>query len=140
LIIATITALAITLTGVWESGVSGAALTMSAFQSVIPIGNYIVSIGLLLFAFSTILGWEYYGERCAEYLLGSSIIKVYRIIWIPFIVIGAIGGLEFIWDLADTLNGLMAIPNLIGVVFLSPVVVKLTKEFFNNYVKAEKVK
>lgn len=140
LIIATITALAITLTGVWESGVSGAALTMSAFQSVIPIGNYLVSIGLLLFAFSTILGWEYYGERCAEYLLGPSIIKVYRIIFIPFIVIGAIGGLEFIWDLADTLNGLMAIPNLIGVVFLSPVVVKLTKEFFNNYVKAEKVK
>lgn len=140
LIIATITALAITLTGVWESGVSGAALTMSAYQSVIPIGNYLISIGLLLFAFSTILGWEYYGERCAEYLFGPSIIKVYRIIFIPFIVIGAIGGLEFIWDLADTLNGLMAIPNLIGVVFLSPVVVKLTKEFFNNYVKAEKVK
>ena len=138
LIIASITALAITLTGVWESGATGAALTMTAFQSVIPIGNYIVSIGLLLFAFSTILGWEYYGERCAEYLFGPKVILPYRIIWIPFIVIGAIGGLEFIWSLADTLNGLMAIPNLIGLVFLSPVVFKLTKEFFCKYYKAEK--
>ncbi|NLV88365.1 MAG: alanine:cation symporter family protein, partial [Tissierellia bacterium] len=141
LIIASITALAITLTGVWESGATGAALTMSAFDTVIPkAGGYIVSIGLLLFAFSTILGWEYYGERCAEYLFGPGVIKFYRIIWIPFIVIGAIGGLEFIWSLADTLNGLMAIPNLIGLVFLSPVVFKLTKEFFGKYYKAEKAK
>lgn len=139
LIIATITALGITLTGVWESGVSGANLTMSAFTTVLPgLGNYIVSIGLLLFAFSTILGWEYYGERCAEYLFGPKINKFYRILWIPFIVIGAIGGLEFIWDLADTLNGLMAIPNLVGVLFLSPMVIKLTKEFFTNHAKAGK--
>lgn len=139
LIIATITALCITLTGVWESGVSGANLTMSAFTTVLPsLGNYIVAIGLLLFAFSTILGWEYYGERCAEYLFGPKINKFYRILWIPFIVIGAIGGLEFIWDLADTLNGLMAIPNLVGVLFLSPMVIKLTKEFFTNHAKAGK--
>lgn len=139
LIIATITALCITLTGVWESGVSGANLTMSAFTTVLPsLGNYIVAIGLFLFAFSTILGWEYYGERCAEYLFGPKINKFYRILWIPFIVIGAIGGLEFIWDLADTLNGLMAIPNLVGVLFLSPMVIKLTKEFFTNHAKAGK--
>jgi AGCS family alanine or glycine:cation symporter len=139
LIIATITALTITLTGVWETGTTGAALTMSAFSTVLPtLGNYIVAIGLFLFAFSTILGWEYYGERCAEYLFGPGVIKFYRIIWIPFIFIGAIGGLEFIWSLADTLNGLMAIPNLIGLVFLSPVVFKLTKEFFGKYYKAEK--
>ncbi|HEY8362478.1 MAG TPA: sodium:alanine symporter family protein [Tissierellaceae bacterium] len=139
LIIATLTALAITLTGVWESGVSGVALTMNAFSTVLPtLGNYIVSIGLLLFAFSTILGWAYYGERCAEYLFGPKVNKFYRIIFIPPIVIGAIGGLEFLWELADTLNGLMAIPNLIGVLFLSPVVVKLTKDFFTNVVKSEK--
>ena len=84
----------------------------------------------MLFAFSTILGWSYYGERCAEYLMGPKAIVPYRVIWIPFVVIGAIGGLTFVWDLADTLNGLMAIPNLIGVVLLSGTVISLTKEFF----------
>ncbi len=131
LVIATITALAIVVTGVWETGLSGASLTTAAFNSVIPVyGGWIVSIGLFLFAFSTILGWEYYGERCAEYLFGSKINMAYRVLWIPFIVIGSIGGLNVLWDLADTLNGLMAIPNLVGLVFLSPVVIKLTKEFF----------
>ena len=91
-----------------------------------------ISIGIVLFAYSTIIGWEYYGERCAEYVFGTKAILPYRIIWIPFILIGAIGGLEDLWALADTLNGLMAIPNLIGVLFLSPVVFKLTKEFFNK--------
>ncbi|WP_198018391.1 alanine:cation symporter family protein, partial [Sedimentibacter sp. B4] len=70
-----------------------------------------VSIGIVLFAFSTIVGWEYYGERCAEYLFGPKANMIYRIIWIPFVLVGAIGGLEFVWSLADTLNGLMAIPN-----------------------------
>lgn len=131
LVIATITALAIMVTGVWDSGLSGASLTTAAFNATIPVyGGWIVAIGLFLFAFSTILGWEYYGERCAEYLFGSKVNMAYRILWIPFIVIGSIGGLNVLWDLADTLNGLMAIPNLIGLVFLSPVVIKLTKEFF----------
>lgn len=131
LVICSITALAIMVSGLWSNGMSGAALTTAAFNEGIPgIGGYIVSIGIVLFAYSTIIGWEYYGERCAEYLLGSKAILPYRIIWIPFVVIGAIGGLEQIWALADTLNGLMAIPNLIGVLFLSPVVFKLTKEFF----------
>lgn len=102
-----------------------------AFNKGLPgPGGYIVSIGILLFAFSTMLGWAYYGERCAEYLFGPKVNMAYRIIWIPFIVIGAVGGLNFLWDLADTLNGLMAIPNLIGVLGLSGVVLKLTKEFF----------
>jgi AGCS family alanine or glycine:cation symporter len=131
LIIATLTALAIILTGAWETGLSGASLTTEAFNRVIPVyGGWIVSIGLFLFAFSTILGWEYYGERCAEYLFGPKVNMIYRILWIPFIVIGSVGGLNVLWDLADTLNGLMAIPNLIGLVFLSPVVLKLTKEYF----------
>lgn len=133
LVIASITALAIMVTGVWETGVSGAALTTAAFNSVIPTyGGWIVAIGLLLFAFSTILGWEYYGERCAEYLLGPGVNKFYRILWVPFIAIGAVGGLNELWDLADTLNGLMAIPNLVGLLMLSPVVFKLTKEFFSK--------
>ncbi|HAE92118.1 sodium:alanine symporter family protein [Tissierella praeacuta] len=132
IIICSITALTILTTEVWKSGATGAALTTQAFSHGLPgtWGGTIVSIGILLFAFSTILGWEYYGERCAEYLFGSKVNIIYRILWIPFIVVGAIGGLEVLWDLADTLNGLMAIPNLIGVFALSGVVIKLTKEFF----------
>lgn len=132
LVICSITALAIVSTGVWQTGETGAALTTAAFNAAIPGGGYIVSIGIVLFAFSTILGWEYYGERCAEYLFGPKVNMIYRIIWIPFIVIGAIGGLEFVWSLADTLNGLMAIPNLIGLIALSGTVFKLTKEFFDK--------
>jgi len=130
LVICSITALAIVSSGVWESGLTGAALTTSAFDVTLPGGGYIVSIGIVLFAFSTIVGWEYYGERCAEYLFGPKANMIYRILWIPFVLIGAIGGLEFVWSLADTMNGLMAIPNLIGVIALSGTVLKLTKDFF----------
>ncbi|WMM25143.1 sodium:alanine symporter family protein [Tissierella sp. MB52-C2] len=132
IIICTITALVILTTGVWKDGATGAALTTEAFSHGLPgtWGGIIVSIGILLFAFSTILGWEYYGERCAEYLFGPKVNIIYRILWVPFIVIGAVGGLELLWNIADTLNGLMAIPNLIGVAALSGVVIKLTKEFF----------
>ncbi len=90
------------------------------------------SIGILLFAFSTLLSWSYYGERSAEFIFGPKVINPYRIIFIPFIVIGAVGGLEVLWDIADTLNGLMAIPNLIGILGLSGVVIKLTKDFFGT--------
>jgi alanine or glycine:cation symporter, AGCS family len=130
IVICTMTALAIMVSGLWDSGVTGAALTTQAFNEAIPNGGYIVSIGIVMFAFSTILGWSYYGERCAEYLFGSKAIMPYRIVWIPMVIVGAIGGLEALWDLADTLNGLMAIPNLIGVLALSGTVISLTKEFF----------
>ena len=130
IVICSITALAIITTGVWETGETGAVLTTIAFNTAIPGGGLIVTIGIVLFAFSTILGWAYYGERCLEYLAGTKPILAYRLAWVVFVVIGAIGGLEFIWSLADTLNGLMAIPNLIGVLFLSGTVFKLTKEYF----------
>ncbi|HAS92840.1 MAG TPA: sodium:alanine symporter family protein [Clostridiales bacterium] len=131
IIICSITALSIMVTGVWESGESGAVLSAMAFDVGLPgVGKYIVSIGLILFAYSTVLGWEYYGERCLEYLLGTKPIMAYRIIWVVAVVVGAVGGLTFMWDLADTLNALMAFPNLIGVLMLSPVVFRLTKEFF----------
>lgn len=140
IVICSITALAILTTGVWTSGSTGAALTTEAFRHGLPgnWGGYIVSIGILLFAFSTILGWEYYGERCAEYLFGPKVNMIYRILWIPFIVVGAVGGLELLWNLADTLNGLMAIPNLIGLVALSGVVIKLTKEYFKKEFEVSK--
>ena len=130
IIICSITALSIITTGVWATGESGAVLTTIAFDTAIPGGGIIVTIGIILFAYSTILGWAYYGERCVEYLAGTKPIMLYRIIWLILIVVGAIGGLEFVWDLADTLNALMAFPNLIGVLLLSGTVFKLTKEFF----------
>jgi len=131
IVICSMTALTILTTGVWESGKSGAVLTSMAFESALPgVGNYIVSIGLVLFAYSTIIGWEYYGERCFEYLVGTKPIMAYRILWVISVVVGAVGGLEFMWSLADTLNGLMAFPNLIAVLALSGTVFKLTKEFF----------
>jgi AGCS family alanine or glycine:cation symporter len=133
IVVCSITALSIMVTGVWQTGETGAALSALAFDTAIPgIGGSIVAVGVLLFAYSTIISWEYYGERCAEYLLGSKVILPYRILFIPFIVIGAIGGLVTIWDIADTLNGLMAIPNLIGVLGLSGVIIKLTKEYFSK--------
>jgi len=131
IVICSITALSIMVSSLWDSGLTGAELTTAAFnEGIAGVGGYIVAIGIVLFAYSTIIGWEYYGERCAEYLLGPKVILPYRIIWIPMVFVGAIGGLETLWALADTLNGLMAIPNLIGVLLLSPVVFKLTKEFF----------
>jgi AGCS family alanine or glycine:cation symporter len=131
IVICSLTALTILTSGVWSSGVTGAALTTAAFNEGMPgPGGIIVAVGILFFAFSTLLSWAYYGEKCAEYILGSGFNKIYRIIWLPLIVLGAIGSLTMIWDIADTLNGLMAIPNLVALLGLSGVVVKLTKEFF----------
>ncbi len=130
ILICSITALTIIVTGVWESGTSGAALTTMAFEKGLPgPGGYIVSIGIMLFAFSTCVSWSYYGERAMEFLFGAKSTKFYRIAWIPMVYLGAIGGLDTVWGIADTLNGLMAIPNLIGIIGLSPIVIKLTREF-----------
>ena len=133
LVVCSMTALTILVSGVWDSGLTGAALTSSAFDKSLPgIGGVLVSIGVLLFAYSTLLSWEYYGEKCAEYVLGPKVITPYRLIFIPFIVIGALGRLTAVWDIADTLNGLMALPNLIGLLGLSGVVIKLTKDYFSK--------
>ena len=140
IVICSITALSIMVSGLWDTGVTGAALTTAAFNESIMGGGYIVSIGIMLFAFSTLLSWEYYGERCAEYLFGPKAIMPYRIVWIPFVVLGAIGSLELIWDVADTLNGLMAIPNLIGILGLSGVVIAETKDFFKREKELNAVK
>ncbi|MCC5894133.1 MAG: sodium:alanine symporter family protein [Alkalibacterium sp.] len=132
LVLCTITALVIVMTGAWDTGLDGAALTTVAFDEGMAFGGYIVTFGLVFFAFSTLLGWSYYGERCMEYLFGPKSIIFYRLLFIPLIVVGAVGGLRAIWALADTLNGLMAIPNLVGLLLLSPVVVKLTKNYFGK--------
>jgi len=132
IVICTMTALVILVSGLWDSGLEGAALTTAAFETGFKGGGIIVSIGLSLFAFSTVLGWAYYGERCCDFLFGPKGVKIYRFIFVPMVFVGAIGGLKTIWDISDTLNGLMAIPNLIGLLFLSGVVVIMTKDFFKD--------
>lgn len=131
IIVCTMTALVIILTGVWTSGENGAALSMLAFNTGLPgFGGSVVTFGLAVFAFTTVLGWSYYGERCAEFLFGIRVILPYRLLWLVAIVVGALGKLEIIWLLADVLNGLMAIPNLIALVALSPIVFQLTRAHF----------
>ena len=135
IIICTLTALVIISTGVWNSGLTGASLTTEAFNTGLAgVGGVIVAIGILFFAFSTVLSWAYYGEKCSEYILGSKFNLAYRVIWLPLIFIGAVGSLDLTWAVADTLNGLMAIPNLIGLFLLGSVVFKLTNEFFTEKV------
>jgi len=129
IIVCSVTGLAIVLTGVWTTGVKGAALTIAAFEQAMPeMGGVVVSIAQAVFAFTTILGWSVYGERCVEYLFGVRSVILFRVLWILAVPIGAMGELKFIWLLADTLNALMALPNLIALLLLSPVIFKLTKE------------
>jgi alanine or glycine:cation symporter, AGCS family len=131
IIICSITGLAIICSGVWTGGESGAALSAAAFESAMPgVGAALLTIALVVFAFTTILGWSYFGEKCWEFLVGTKAIWPFRVIWVLAVPFGAIAQLDFAWLLADTLNGLMAIPNLVALLLLSPVVVKLTKEYF----------
>ncbi len=131
IIVCTITGLAIIASGAWTSGESGAGLTSLAFETSLPgLGNYIIAVALSIFAFTTILGWSFYGEKCVEFFLGVKSLMPFRILWCVAIPLGASADLGFIWLLADTLNALMAIPNLIALALLSPVVFRLTANYF----------
>ena len=132
LIVCTMTGLVLILTGAWSSGETGAELTTIAFQSAMPGGALIVTVGIVLFAYSTMLGWCYYGEKSIEYLFGVKSILPYRIVFIILIGVGAVAKLSLVWNISDTLNGLMAIPNLIGLLMLTPVVVSETKQYFSK--------
>jgi len=133
IIVCSITGLAIVASGVWETGTKGAPLTAAAFESSLPgVGEYIVAISLAVFAFTTILGWSVYGERCVEYLFGVKAIKPFRVLWVAVVPVGTVVGLDFVWLLADTFNALMALPNLVALLLLSPVVFKLTRENFSK--------
>ena len=137
IIICTLTGLTLVVTGVWKGDLNGAALTNAAFAQAYPaFGSYLLCICLALFAFTTILGWNYYGERCMTYLAGTKAILPYRIVFILLIASAAFLKLEVIWTLADIVNGLMAIPNLIALIGLSGVVVAETRRF-NEHVKEE---
>ncbi|WP_291643161.1 sodium:alanine symporter family protein [Clostridium sp.] len=135
IIICTMTGLVLIMTGAWNSEHAGAAMTNYAFSNGLPIaiiGQLIVTIGLIFFALTTILGWNYYGERCVVYLIGVKGIKPYRGIYIVLVALGAFLKLEMIWVIADIVNGLMAIPNLIGLIGLSGVIINETRKYFRD--------
>jgi len=136
IIVCTMTGLVLIQSGLWsDAGLEGTALTSAAFKGGLPIeavGGYIVTFGILFFAFTTILGWNYYGERCTEYLFGVKAIKWYKYIFIAIVAVGPFLKLDLIWTIADIVNGLMAIPNLIGLLALSGIVIAETKKFFKE--------
>lgn len=141
IVVCTMTGLAILITNSHMTGLEGAAMTTAAFESgmIIPvIGKYIVNIGLVFFAFTTIMGWNYYGERCTYYLKGLKAIPIYRFVFVAFIAIGPFMSLNFIFILADIVNGCMAVPNLIGLIGLRHVVIDETKKYFEGEKEATK--
>ena len=126
-VVCLITGLVIVSAGDWQSGLKGAALTKSAFSHIPYIGPAVLSLGLLTFVFSTILGWEYYGEKAAEYLLGARAVKPYRYLWIAAVLAGSVAALPAVWNFADIFNGLMAVPNLVSLLLLAPVIAAETR-------------
>jgi AGCS family alanine or glycine:cation symporter len=131
IIVCTMTGLVIITSGAWTGGMAGADLSVAAFDHGIPgVGSFILTMSLVLFAFTTILGWSYIGERCWSYLFGVKAILPFRMLWVVAVYFGAIAELEFVWLLADTLNGLMAVPNLLALLLLSPLVIQLTRQYF----------
>ena len=136
IIICTCSALIILTTGLWNTGAyDGAALSIASFNSIIPgIGGVGVTLSTVFFALSTILGWAYYGEVCVHYIFRKrkNAVTIYRIVYVAMVFIGAVGNLTTIWSISETMNGLMAIPNLIGIIGLYKVVAKLTKDYFSG--------
>lgn len=133
IVICTMTGLAIVVTNSFNTGLEGAAMTTIAFENGLPfaiVGKYIVNIGLIFFAFTTIIGWNYYGERCIEYLTGVKGIKIYKTVFIIFVGIGPLLSLDLVFIIADIVNGLMALPNLIGLVALRHIIIDETNSFF----------
>ena len=134
LMVCSFTGLAIITTGAWQSGLDGPGLTQRAFAMGLPgqWGGIVVTVSLALFAFSTILGWSYYGEKSLEYLLGTGAVLPYRIAFVMAAFLGSFGTVEVVWLLSDVLNGLMAIPNLIGLLLLSGLIVRETRAYFRE--------
>lgn len=133
LIICTLTGLTILVTGVWSGDLNGVTLTQSAFSTVFShFGPALLTIFLVLFAFTTILGWNYYGERCFEFLFGVRFIWLYRVVFVLMVLLGGFIELDMVWIIADIVNALMALPNLIALLVLSPVVISETRKYFKH--------
>ncbi|MDE0356075.1 MAG: amino acid carrier protein, partial [Deltaproteobacteria bacterium] len=138
IVVCSMTALVILTSGAWTltgadgGGLTGVVLTSAGFESTVTGGRYIVTIALAVFAFTTILGWSYYGERCWQYLFSEKSLMIYRGLWVLAALTFANVKVAFVWNLSDTLNGLMAVPNLIGLLLLAPMVFKVTREYFDK--------
>jgi len=133
LVICSMTALVIIMTGAFKEGLTGADLTARAFDQGLPgPGGYVVAIGIMFFAFSTVISWSYYGDRAVEYIFGSRMVMPYRVLFCLIIPVGASVQLEHVWLISDIFNGLMAWPNLIGLIFLSGVILRSTREYFSD--------
>jgi len=128
-VVCAMTGLVVVNSGEWVKGLSGAALTKQAFSDFHIIGPIVLTLGLLTFVFSTILGWSYYGEKAAEYLFGNKVVKPYRYLWVMFVMIGSVLSLNVVWTFADITNALMALPNLVSLLLLSGIIVKETKKY-----------
>jgi len=128
-VICLLTGLVLVNSGVWNTGAQGAALTRLSFAKIPTVGPTVLTVGLLVFVFSTILGWSYYGESAVEYLFGRRAIVPYRVLWVAGVMVGSITALKVVWEFADAANALMAIPNLMALVLLNGVVVSETREY-----------
>lgn len=131
-VVCAMTGIVIVNSGYWTQGLTGATLTKAAFSGIPVVGPIVLTIGLLTFVFSTILGWSYYGEKSVEYLFGKGAVMPYRILWVLFVYIGSVFSLDLVWNLSDLANGLMAIPNLISLLALSGVLVSETRKYLWN--------
>lgn len=134
IVMCTITALVVLTSELWytEPMLSGNALCQAAFQNAFNGGQYIVSVGLILFVFATVIGWYYYGESCSRYIWGKTGVKIYQVLYVIALFVGAMAKLDLVWEIADLLNAFMAIPNLIGLIILTPVIKRLTNDLFSD--------
>ena len=128
-VVCLMTGLVVVNSGAWKEGLGGAALTHRAFEQIPYVGSFVLTIGLLTFVFSTILGWSYYGERAAEYIFGERVVTPYRVLWVIAVMVGSVTSLSTVWTFSDIANGLMAVPNLIALLALSNVIVNETREY-----------
>jgi AGCS family alanine or glycine:cation symporter len=128
-VVCLLTGLVVVNSGHWTQGLAGAALTKAAFEDLTLIGPIVLTIGLLTFVFSTILGWAYYGEKAAEYLFGPAATLPYRVLWVIAVMVGSVSTLQAVWSFSDVANGLMAVPNLISLLLLNGVIVQETREY-----------
>jgi AGCS family alanine or glycine:cation symporter len=122
-----LTGLVIVNSGAWTQGLNGASLSRAAFADIPVVGPIVLTVGLVTFVFATIIGWAYYGEKAAEYLLGTGAVRVYRVLWVAAVMVGSVVSLPVVWSFADIANGLMAVPNLVSLLMLTGVVVAETR-------------
>ncbi len=133
----TMSALVVTVTGQWTSGLTSTALVAAAFKTKIPVvGGWIVALSSFLFGYTNLVGWSYYGEVCFRYVFNSRVVRIYAWVYCGLIFVGAITGVKTVWDYADTMNGMQIYPNLLGVLFLAPQVAAVTREYFHHRTEA----